>query len=296
MISRSMVAVESLSHIYHLGTPLERKALDRVSLEIAPGEYLGIIGRTGSGKTTLVQHFNGLLKPFSGRVYLEGVDLSSRRISWQALRRKVGLVFQYPEHQLFEETVFEDISFVLRQQRILSIKEIDERVKSACQTVGLEFEEFRRRSPFGLSRGEMRRVALAGVLVQDPRLLILDEPTVGLDGPGKREILKEIAGLRHAGKTVVMISHSVEDLVNLVDRLIVLEEGKVLTSGFPAEVFSFLLRSGRLTFLVPSTFRLFHDLRSHGGDLPDPIYQVEKALPLIDRFLRKGLMKSSGIN
>jgi energy-coupling factor transport system ATP-binding protein len=296
MVSPSMVAVENLSHIYQLGTPLEKKALDGVSLEIAPGEYLGIIGRTGSGKTTLVQHFNGLLKPFSGRVYLEGVDLGSRRIFWQALRRKVGLVFQYPEQQLFEETVFEDISFVLRQQRIFSSEEIEERVKSACQMVGLEFEEFRRRSPFGLSRGEMRRVALAGVLVQDPGLLILDEPTVGLDAAGKGEILKEIGGLRGSGKTVVMISHSVEDLVHWVDRLVVLEEGKVLTSGSPSEVFSSLLRLGKLTFLVPSTFRLFHDLRSHGEDLPGPVYRVEEALPLIDRFLRKGLTESSGIH
>jgi energy-coupling factor transport system ATP-binding protein len=296
MGSPPLVAVEDLSHVYQPGTPLEKRALDHVSLEISPGEYLGIVGRTGSGKTTLVQHFNGLLKPFSGRVYLEGEDLASPRISWRALRRKVGLVFQYPEHQLFAETVFEDISFVLRQQGIFSSGEIEERVKSACRMMGLELEKFRRRSPFGLSRGEMRRVALAGVLVQEPRLLILDEPTVGLDGPGKREFLKEVEGLRRSGKTVVMISHSVEDLATLVDRLILLEEGKVLTWGSPAAVFSFLLRSGKLTFLVPSVFRLLHDLGSPQEVLPTPVDPVEEALDVIDRFLSQGPTKSTGIH
>ncbi len=257
---------------------------------------MGVIGETGSGKTTLVQHFNGLLKPSSGKVYLEGMDLSSPRILWPELRQQVGLVFQYPEHQLFEETVFEDISFVLRQRGIFSSEEIELRVNSACRLVGLDYEEFSRRSPFELSGGEMRRVALAGVLVQEPRLLILDEPTVGLDGPGKREILREIGELRRSGKTIVMISHSTEDLVNLVDRLIVLEGGKILTSGSPAEVFSFLLPTGKLSFLVPPVFRLLYDLRAHGWDLPEKISQMEEALPVIDRFLKRGQMKSPAEN
>ncbi len=265
-------------------------------MQITPGECVGIIGETGSGKTTLVQHFNGLLKPSSGKVYVEGTDLSSPRISWPDLRQRVGLVFQYPEHQLFEETVFDDISFVLRQRGIFSSEEIELRVKSACGLVGLDYEGFSNRSPFELSGGEMRRVALAGVLVQEPRLLILDEPTVGLDGAGKREILREIGELRRSGKTVVMISHSVEDMVDLVDRLIILEGGKILTSGSPAEVFSFLLQRGKLTFLVPSVFRLICDLRTHGWDLPDQIFLVEEALPAIDRFLRRGQMKSPAEN
>ena len=275
---------------------MEKKALADISLQIAPGECVGIIGETGSGKTTLVQHFNGLLKPSSGKVYIEGMDLCSLRIPWPVLRQRVGLVFQYPEHQLFAETVFDDISFVLRQRGTFSFGEIELRVKSACRLVGLDYEEFSNRSPLELSGGEMRRVALAGVLVQEPRLLILDEPTVGLDGPGKREILREIGELRRSGKTVVMISHSVEDLVTSVDRFIVLEGGKLLTSGSPEEVFSFLLRTGKLTFLAPSIFRLIYDLRAQGWDLPGQIFQAEEALPVIDRFLRRGQMKSPAEN
>lgn len=291
-----MVVVERLSHVYHPGTPLEKIALDDVSLEIAPGECVGIIGQTGSGKTTLVQHLNGLLKPSSGRVYVEGTDLASPKISWSDLRRRVGLVFQYPEHQLFEETVSADISFVLREQKVFTPEEIEQRVKAACGLVGLDYEGFSRRSPFELSGGEMRRVALAGVLVQDPRLLILDEPTAGLDGPGKREIIREIRDLRRSGKTVVMISHSVEDMMSLVDRFIVLDEGRILVGGTPKEVFSFLLHTGRLIFLVPDLVRLIHDLRAHGWDLPDQVYESKEALPLIDQVLRRGPMKAAPEN
>ena len=233
-----------------------------------------------------MQHFNGLLKPSSGRVLVEGMDLGFPGISWSELRKRVGLVFQYPEQQLFEETVFDDISFVLRQRKVFSPAEIELRVKSACASVGLDYEEFRRRSPFELSGGEKRRVALAGVLVQEPHLLILDEPTVGLDGPGKREILKQVEKLHHSGKTVIIISHAVEDLLGMVTRLVVLEGGKLLTIGPPAEVFSFLLKAGKLTFLVPSIYQLCHDLRAEGWNIPEGIFQVEEALPVLDRFLR----------
>lgn len=233
-----------------------------------------------------MQHFNGLLKPSSGRVLVEGVDLSVPGISWGELRQRVGLVFQYPEQQLFEETVFQDISFVLRQGKVFSQAEIEYRVESACASVGLDCEEFRRRSPFELSGGEKRHVALAGVLVQEPHLLILDEPTVGLDGPGKREILKQVEKLHHSGKTVIVISHSVEDLLAMVDRLLVLEGGRLLTTGPPAEVFSFLLKAGRLTFLVPSIYQLCHDLRAEGWDIPQGTLQVDDALPVLNRLLR----------
>lgn len=282
-----MVALESLSFVYHPGTPLERKALDQVSLRIAPGECLGIIGATGSGKTTLVQHFNGLLKPSSGHVYVDGVDLGSRGVSLPDLRRKVGLVFQYPEHQIFEDTVWNEISFVLRQQNAFSREEIDLRVRSACAWVGLDYDRFSGRAPLELSGGEMRRVALAAVLVQEPGVLILDEPTVGLDGPGKREILGEIAELHRSGKTVVIVSHAIEDLAGLVDRLIVLEAGRIAASGTPHEVFSFLLEAGRLTFLVPPVFRLLHDLRLSGWEIPRDLSGTEKALDLLDDLLRK---------
>ena len=258
-----------------------------------PGECVGIVGETGSGKTTLVQHFNGLLKPSSGKVHVLGEDLSQPGILWPELRRRVGLVFQYPEHQLFEETVFEDIAFVLRRQRSIPPEEMERRVRSAFLLVGLHPEEFGRRSPFELSGGEMRRVALAGVLVQDPAVLILDEPTVGLDGAGKREILGEIGALRQSGKTIIIVSHAVEEVVDLVDRLVVMEAGKVLTSGPPAEVFSFLLRENQLTFLVPSIFRLFYELRQNGWALPEGIFRVGEAIPAIEEQLKSAPLPSA---
>jgi energy-coupling factor transport system ATP-binding protein len=282
-----ILAAERLTHIYDKGTSLEKKAIEDVSLKIDEGECIGIIGETGSGKTTLVQHFNGLLKPSSGRVLIEGLDPDRSGISWANLRQRVGLVFQYPEQQIFEETVLDDISFVLRQRKILSSSEIEDRVQLACACVGLDYEDFRRRSPFELSGGEKRRVALAGVLVQEPRLLILDEPTVGLDGPGKREILSRVREMHHCGKTVIVITHAVEDLLGIVNRLVVLERGRLLASGPPAEVFSFLLKFGKLTFLVPPIYRLCHDLRMEGFDIPEGILGVEGALPLLDRFLKQ---------
>ena len=233
-----------------------------------------------------MQHFNGLLKPSSGRVVIEGVDLALPGISWNELRQRVGLVLQYPEQQLFEATVFDDISFVLRQRKVFSPAEVEQRVELACASVGLDYGGFRSRSPFELSGGEKRRVALAGVLVQEPSLLILDEPTVGLDGPGKREILKEVEKLHHSGKTVIIISHAMEELLGMVNRLAVLERGKLLATGPPAEVFSFLLKNGKLTFLVPSIYHLCHDLRAEGWDIPEGILQVEEALPVLDRLLR----------
>jgi energy-coupling factor transport system ATP-binding protein len=287
-ISAPILSVENLTHVYHPGTPLEKKALEDVSLRVAAGEFLGIVGKTGSGKTTLVQHFNGLLKPSGGKVYVEGRDLEDPGISWPELRRRVGLVFQYPEHQLFAETVFEDIAFVLSQQKAFSPGEIEERVRAACGMVGLDYESFRRRSPFELSGGEMRRAALAGVLVQDPSILILDEPTVGLDGPGKREILRQIGILHRLGKTIVIVSHAVEDLADRVDRLMVMEEGRTLTSGEPGEVFARLVEMKKSSFLVPPVFQLCDDLRAAGWTLPDRVFQTEEALSAIDRILREG--------
>ncbi len=268
---------------------MERTALREVSLEVFPGECVGIVGETGSGKTTLVQHFNGLLKPSAGKVHVLGKDLSRPGILWPELRRRVGLVFQYPEHQLFEETVFEDIAFVLRRQKSVSPEEIERRVKSALLLVGLDAAEFGGRSPFELSGGEMRRVALAGVLVQDPAVLILDEPTVGLDGAGKREILEEIGALRRSGKTVIIVSHAVEEIVDLVDRLLVMEAGKLLASGPPEGVFSFLLRKDQLTFLVPPVFRLFYELRGEGWALPEGIFQVGEAISEVEKHLNRAL-------
>ena len=285
-VFRTAVSIANLTYIYHSGTSLEKKGLEGISLQIMEGECVGIVGATGSGKTTLVQHVNGLLKPSSGRVEVEGKDLGGPGVSLAEIRQRVGLVFQYPEHQLFEKTIFDEISFVLRQRSNLPAEEIEQQVKAACASVGLDFKEFRNRSPFELSGGEKRRVALAGVLVQKPHVLILDEPTVGLDGPGKREILREIEKWHRSGKTVIIVSHAIEDLVDLADRLLVLEEGKILTTGPPAEVFSFLVKREKLKFLVPAIFRLAHDLRAEGWPVPMGTFRVDEALPVLDHLLR----------
>ncbi len=284
-----VVSVENLTHIYQQGTALEKVALMDVSLQIASGEMVGIVGENGSGKTTLAQHLAGLLRPFSGQVRIDGLNISCSGVSRAELRKKVGLVFQYPEHQLFADTVFHEISFGLLQEKTLSAAEITRRVQSSCASVGLDYEKFHRRSPFGLSSGEMRRVALASVLAQGANLLVFDEPTIGLDAEGKKDILGEIKSLHQAGKTVVIVSHGIEDLPDLVDRLIVLEEGRILMAGSPAEVFSFLLQSGKPNSFVPSIFRLCQELQSGGGgNIPGRIFRVEEAVSYIDQLLGNG--------
>jgi energy-coupling factor transport system ATP-binding protein len=280
-----IVAVEQLTHIYQPGTSLERIALEKISLEIREGECLGVVGETGSGKTTLIQHLNGLLKPTRGRIRVDGVDLEGPAASRAEIRRRVGLVFQYPEHQLFEETVYDDISFVLRQRTAFPPGEIEEKVKEACLGVGLDYEKFRRRSPFELSSGEKRRVALAGVLVQDPKILILDEPTVGLDGEGKKEILREIRELKNRGKTIIIVSHQAEDFLALIDRLVVLDQGKIFAAGPPAEVFLLLLQTKRFLFLVPPIYQLLAELKEEGWDIPTLPFTPAEALPILEMNL-----------
>jgi energy-coupling factor transport system ATP-binding protein len=280
-----IVAVEQLTHVYQPGTSLERIALEEVSLEIREGECLAVVGETGSGKTTLIQHLNGLLKPTRGRIRVDGVDLEGPAASRAEIRRRVGLVFQYPEHQLFEETVYADISFVLRQRSAFPPGEIEEKVQEACLGVGLDYEKFRRRSPFELSSGEKRRVALAGVLVQDPKILILDEPTVGLDGEGKKEILREIRELKNRGKTIIIVSHQAEDFLGLIDRIVVLDQGKMFAAGPPAEVFLLLLQKKRCLFLVPPIYQLLAELKEEGWDIPTPPFTPEEALPILEMNL-----------
>jgi len=214
-------------------------------------------------------------------VRVEGVDLGGPAVSRAELRRRVGLVFQYPEHQLFEETVYDDIAFVLKQQAAFPSQEIEDRVRKTCDSLGLDYEKFCRRSPFELSSGEMRRVALAGVLIQDPKILILDEPTVGLDWEGKKEILREAGELKSRGKTVLVVSHQVEDFLGLIDRLIVLDQGKIFAAGTPAEVFSLLMRTKKFLFLIPPIYLLMAELKEEGWNIPIPPFTPKGAIPML---------------
>jgi energy-coupling factor transport system ATP-binding protein len=232
-----LITVEHLSHFYMLGTPLQVQALFDVNADVRRGEVLGIIGHTGSGKSTLVQHFNALLRPHEGSVRIFGQDANDPRLDAKAIRRRVGLLFQSPEAQLFEHYVGDDVAYGPRNLK-LSREEVRARVRRAMESVGLGFEEFKDRITFGLSGGEMRRVALAGVLALEPEVLVLDEPTAGLDPQGRRQVMALIRSLRAQGLTLVIISHNMEELAQLCDRLVVVSEGRTVLSGTPREVFA----------------------------------------------------------
>lgn len=265
-----------------------KEALTNVSLEIGDGEFVGIIGPTGSGKSTLVQHFNGLLLPSEGKVYVDGVDLKDKNTQLRAIRQKVGMVFQYPEHQLFGETVLEDVGFGPRNGG-LEEGEVIRRVRQALAYVGLDFDELKDHSPFELSGGQKRRVAIAGVLAMEPSVLILDEPTAGLDPQGREQILKEIKDLHtQRGITVILVTHSMEDVARLVDRLIVMERGKVALDGAPLEVFRQAERLKELGLGVPQVTELMHELKSRGLAVNTDILTVEEAEEEIVRVLGGG--------
>ena len=285
------IEVRHLTHCYSEGSAMSTVALNDVSLTIGDGEFIGIIGHTGSGKSTLVQHLNGLLKPSSGQVLVDGEDLNGPSADRRALRQRIGLVFQYPEYQLFEETVARDIAFGPKNQG-LSKEEIDQRVRYAMDCVHLEYEKYSERSPFELSGGQMRRVAIAGVLAMRPSVLILDEPTAGLDPRGRDRILTMLEEL-HAREnvTVVMVSHSMDDMARLATRLIVMADGKVLASGTPREIFS---RSDMMVSAgldVPAAARLCRALREKGVDLPPDLYRMDE---LKDHLLRLWKGKGAG--
>ena len=273
---------ECLSHIYSAGTPFEKAAIRDVSLSLYAGECLGIIGHTGSGKSTLIQHLNGLLKPTGGRILYLGKDAWTKPAEVRALRFSVGLLFQYPEYQLFEETVEKDIAFGPTNMG-LSAEEIDRRVGNALTAVGLD-EGYRKKSPFALSGGEKRRVAMAGVLAMEPRILILDEPTAGLDPAGREALLALIRDYhKKSGNTVVMVSHSMEETVRFADRIAVMKDGCLLTVGTPAEVFSREeeLRAAGLS--LPQTAQIAGRLREKGVPLPEGIFTVAE---LADALVR----------
>lgn len=272
-----ILKVEKLSHVYSPGTAFERTAIKDIDLTIAEGEFVGLIGHTGSGKSTLVQHLNGLLAPSSGHVYVNGEDIYETKEATRRARFKVGLVFQYPEYQLFEETVYRDIAFGPKNMG-LDEAEIDRRVRLAADQVGLP-ENALEASPFDLSGGQKRRAALAGVFAMQPRLLVLDEPMAGLDPVGREEILSCIESYRRSiGSAVLFVTHSMEDAARVSDRLVVLDHGGMLMQGPPQEVFSQSSRLIGAGLDVPMVTRLFIELRSRGIDISDSVYTVEQGL------------------
>ena len=271
-----IIQTEHLSHIYSAGTPFEHGALVDVDFTAYRGEYLGIIGHTGSGKSTLIQHLNGLLKPTSGQVLFEGKDIWETKERTRQTRFQVGLVFQYPEYQLFEETVYKDISFGPRTMG-LDEGEIDRRVRQAAQSVGLT-DEALEKSPFELSGGQKRRVAIAGVIAMEPSVLILDEPTAGLDPVGVEDILGNIHDYHQAkNATIIIVSHSMEEMARTVDRIVVVNDAKIPFSGTPREVFAHGDELEKMGLGVPAMTRVFHRLKSMGVDNDPSVYTIQQA-------------------
>ena len=281
------IQVEHLTHTYMTDSPFAATALEDVSLTIEDGELIGLLGHTGSGKTTLVQHLNGLLKPTSGKVVVDGLDITEKDVSLLEVRRRVGLVFQYPEYQLFEETVAKDVAFGPKNLG-LSEQEVDERVRYALQEVGLVYDEIAERSPFELSGGQMRRVAIAGVLAMRPGTLILDEPTAGLDPAGRRSILGMIRELHAAGGlTVVMVSHNMDDISSLATRLVVMSRGRMVLTGTPREVFQHRELLSSIGLGIPQAAELTQQLIAEGYPLPADLYTPEEVAQALLGLPRK---------
>ena len=285
----AILETKKLSHIYSAGTPFERAALADVDFAAYPGEYLGIIGHTGSGKSTLIQHLNGLLKPTSGQVLFQGTDIWTDLKTTRRTRFQVGLVFQYPEYQLFEETVYKDISFGPKNMG-LDEKEVDRRVRSAAYFVGLRDDQLGQ-SPFELSGGQKRRVAIAGVIAMEPKVLILDEPTAGLDPVGTESILSNIRAYHKAqNATIIMVSHSMEEMARTVDRLVVVNDGKIALEGAPSQVFQHGQELEDMGLGIPQMTRVFNRLKAMGVDVGSSVYTVEQAKrAILDALAKKGV-------
>jgi len=280
------IVIEHLNYVYMAGGPYETKALNDVNLTIRDGEFIGLIGHTGSGKSTLVQHLNGLIMPTSGRVLVDGMDLADKATDRRAVRQRVGLVFQYPENQLFEETVEKDIAFGPKNLG-LDEAEIARRVKDAMRRVALDYDKLHDRSVFELSGGQMRRVAIAGVLAMEPQVLVLDEPCAGLDPRGREEILGLIKKLHEeAGTTIVMVSHSMDDVASLAERVIVMNHGEVVMDGVPRDVFSCGEELRGMGLDVPQAVQLAQKLRERGFDIPEGVYRIEE--------IREAILKIAG--
>ncbi len=285
---KPILEVKNLNYLYSIGTPFEHQALDNVNFAVNRGEFVGIIGHTGSGKSTLMQQLNGLLKPTSGQVLLDGVDIwSDKKLTRQA-RFRVGLVFQYPEYQLFEETVYRDIAFGPKNMG-LKEEEIDRRVREAAGFVGLTEKQLGV-SPFDLSGGQKRRVAIAGVIAMEPEVLILDEPTAGLDPIGRAEILGNIEAYRKAkNATIMMVSHSMEDVARLTDRLLVMNGSQLAMDAAPAEVFTHAEELVEMGLNIPQVTQVFLELRKMGAQVPN-VYTIAQAVEVL-KNIRGGAAK-----
>ncbi|WP_133016274.1 energy-coupling factor transporter ATPase [Clostridium cuniculi] len=281
------IKIENLTHVYMPKTPFEKKALDDVNLVIEDGEFLALIGHTGSGKSTLIQHLNGLLEPSSGRILVDDIDLTNKETKLTDIRKKIGLVFQYPEYQLFEETIEKDIAFGPNNLG-LSQEEVSDRVKKSMEMVGLDYETYKDVSPFDLSGGQKRRVAIAGVIAMEPKVLILDEPTAGLDPKGRDDILEQIKILHEKYKmTIVLVSHSMEDVGKLAERIVVMNKGKVALMGKPAEIFKEVEILEEIGLAVPQVTYLMRALKEKGFNVSDEVFTVEQGSKEILRMLLK---------
>ena len=278
--------LKKVSYVYSEGDAFEKKALDEISLEIPDGQFIGIIGHTGSGKSTLIQHLNGLLRETSGAIYYDGENIYQEGYDMRTLRSKVGLVFQYPEHQLFEVDVFSDVCFGPKNLG-LSKEEVEERAKKALTQVGLD-ESYYKKSPFELSGGQKRRVAIAGILAMHPQVLILDEPTAGLDPKGRDEILDQVALLQKERKiTVILVSHSMEDVARYVDRIIVVNDGKILFDDTPKQVFQHYKELESVGLAAPQVTYVVKALKEKGWDIDTTATTVEEAKEAILLAIKK---------
>jgi len=279
-----LIELKNITHVYEHERGI--KALKNVNIEIRENEFIGLVGHTGSGKSTLVQILNGLIKPSEGNVIIDGTNITKEKVGLQRIRQRIGLVFQYPEHQLFEETVYNDIAFGPKNLE-LSDKEIEKRVKEALKLVGLNFEKFKERSPFNLSGGQQRKVAIAGVLAMKPKVLILDEPTAGLDPQGRQQLIKLLQVLyKKEGITIILISHRMEEIARLSDRVIVLSEGEIQFDDSPEKVFSEVETIKKLSLGLPEITEILHCIKDKGFSVRTDIFALNEAVKEIVSKLR----------
>ncbi|GAB6150403.1 MULTISPECIES: energy-coupling factor transporter ATPase [Clostridium] len=280
------IEIKNLTHIYMPGSPFERKALDNVNISIEDGEFVALIGHTGSGKSTLIQHINGLLKASSGNIIIDGVDITSEKVKLSEIRKKVGLVFQYPEYQLFEETIEKDIAFGPKNLG-LNDEQVSKRVKKAMNIVGLDYDVYKDKSPFDLSGGQKRRVAIAGVVAMEPKVLILDEPAAGLDPKGREDILEKVKQLKEEyNMTIILVSHSMEDVAKIAERVLVMDKGRCILDGTIKEVFNEVDILESVGLAVPQVTYLVRALKSKGFNIPEDIFTIEEAKNEILKLIR----------